>query len=135
MATTYKANLPKIKDARILRKEISNALSRASKRLISNQFAKEQDPYGKKWAPKIVSNGKKILIDTGKMRRAFRYFAKLRTVTITNNIFYSTFHQTGTKKMAQRMIFPLKNKTSITWTKAFNKASIKELNKFFKDIK
>jgi len=36
--------------------------------LVLDGFAKESDPYGKKWAPKKRSNGKPVGVDTGAMK-------------------------------------------------------------------
>lgn len=98
-----KVRLPKVTIAK-LNKEIDAAVIRAEKNFIADEFNKTQDPYGVKWAPKKIPNGKPTLINTGKMRKSFRYFRR----GIENNIYYSRFHQDGTKRMVRRAIFPYK---------------------------
>ncbi len=96
-----KIRLPKVTIEQ-LKKDIDAAVIRAEKNFIANEFSKEVDPYGKKWEPKKVPNGNKILIDTKKMRNSFKYTRR----GISNAKYYSSFHQTGTKKMPRRAMFP-----------------------------
>jgi phage gpG-like protein len=82
---------------------------------IDNSFRKEVDPYNKKWqplSPATISEKErkgyplKILTRTGTMRSSVRYQVKSKSVQIVVDTSYTTFHQTGTRKMPKRQIVP-----------------------------
>jgi phage gpG-like protein len=123
--TVPKTSTEKIKDITL------NAIKKASQELVALGFKTETDPYGKRWKKKKKRNGKPTLIDSGKMRKSFRYIPMLSRVKITNAQFYATFHLTGTSKMVPRIFVPY-GKSSKLWKYYIDKKVRTALAKAFK---
>ncbi len=100
--------------------EILNTLSEANVRkavapraalkiqtLVKQQFAKQQDPYGKRWKRKKIRDGKPVLTgETRQLRRNIDKTVTPRGFGLTAATEYASFHQSGTRNMPQRKIFP-----------------------------
>lgn len=82
------------------------------RRLVTEQFTKQQDPYGAAWAPLTagsIQRGRRppVLTDTSAMRRGIRVRPMAGAgLSITIPAPYAGFHQTGTSLMVSRPIFP-----------------------------
>ena len=90
-----------------------NAVKKASQELVALGYKTETDPYGKRWKKKRKPNGKPTLIDSGKMRKSFRYTAMLSRVRISNAQKYAQYHLMGTNKMVPRIFMPYKKSSKI----------------------
>lgn len=101
----------------ITRKRLNNldpplrAVERYMREETEKQFATNNDPSGKPWAPLKEStlrskrqNRDKILTRTGKMRAGFLFRVSGAKLEITNSQEYAIYHQYGTRKMAVRLI-------------------------------
>lgn len=104
--------------ARVLR-ELSRVPSRVAvvaapkiRRLITEQFTREQDPYGAAWAPLTESSLRRgrrppVLTDTRRMRGGVRVQPMVGAgLSVTIPAPYAGFHQTGTQHMVARPIYP-----------------------------
>jgi phage virion morphogenesis protein len=84
-------------------------------RRIDDGFRYEKDPYGQPWAKLASSTLRqkvrqkrilKILQSRGTMRGTLTYRASGDRVVIGFNVFYSSFHQRGTRRMVKRQLLP-----------------------------
>jgi phage gpG-like protein len=82
-------------------------------------FETEGGIFGARWAALNPSYerwkrdafpGKGILVRTGDMKKGYKYEATNNSMTLWNVSKYAIFHQTGTKRMPQRLLVSLKPK-------------------------
>lgn len=107
----------KLTSAKELREIVKSTAKKASQELVQLGFKTETDPYGNRWAPKKKKNGKPILVNTGRMKKSFRYKTGLSQVKISNLKKYAIYHLTGIPgKMPPRLFVPFK-KSSKLWNK------------------
>ena len=121
-------------DGRKIRRTVAKQGSFVIQQMVKRQFVTQQDPYGKPWKPKKVSNGRPTL--TGKTRNLRRNSGKALTAggfQVSADTPYASFHQRGTKFIPIRMILP---NSSIgmpnTWKRILSriaKAEIKRLSR------
>lgn len=97
-------------------------------------FVEQRDPYGKPWAPRKkpsawsvlrfgkIDNGHRLLDDTGKMIDSLtaRYVSGRVIMRIRG---YAQFHQTGTRFMVARKIFPEQSRGMGLWREPINQAA------------
>ena len=89
------------------RKLAVDAAPRLTK-LLRKQFADGVDPYGRKWA-RLATGKPAHLTRTGKLRartRAATMLGGRMGVRLVFGTSYGHFHQTGTRNMPARRIFP-----------------------------
>lgn len=113
-------------------KMILKGLNDSLKKIIAREFRLTIDPHEKKWKRKKIPNGKPTLIDTGRMRRSFRYIATADKINIRNNCPYFVFHQTGTKHMPKRQMLPKTDKLTKSWRQQISKDMKKLVDKICK---
>ena len=84
---------------------------------IENQFRTHTDPDGNKWAELKPStlrtkkvNRDRILTRSGEMSKSFKSEVTRNSLRIYSDSEIANYHQTGTKKMAQRKIVGFSNK-------------------------
>lgn len=110
---------------------ISRNLSEEAIELTKQGFEDERDPYGNPWAP-IKHRKGKILQDTAIMKNSF--FAGHvgeDGFRFGTNVQYAGYHQTGTKRIAKRMMVP-EGALPKAWADAFEEAANEILVDFFK---
>jgi len=76
---------------------------------------------GSPWAPRKAAYLHPILEKTGRTRRSLRSRANGTTVTSSVRTTYARFHQTGTRKMAARPVFPTANELPAAWSARIRK--------------
>lgn len=92
--------------------------------VFDGQFADGVDPYGKQWAalkPYTLAKGRfpPPLTDTGAMRDSIEVKPTPGAgIEVTMGVDYATFHQTGTRDMAQRQIMPQSGGLPASWSSA-----------------
>lgn len=104
--------------------ELAQRTAAAGMKLVGDEFRKQQDPYGKAWAPlarertrdrrarlRAIAKGKtprggKVLHKTGRMENSAGASATGRLVNVVVPVDYAGFHQGGTKAIPQRKILP-----------------------------
>jgi hypothetical protein len=98
--------------------------------LLAEQFAQGRDPYGLPWAPlkpATLRKGRRPppLSASGALRnevlRVPQASAAFGRITLTLGPRYGAFHQTGTRDMAQRLIFP-EGRLPARWERVIAKA-------------
>lgn len=118
-------------DDRKLRRAISAKAAPKIQSEVKRQFVTQRDPYGKRWKPKKVRDGRPTL--TGKTRNLRRNISKLVTTIgfrIDADTPYASFHQRGTKFLPIRMILPSPAKgLPPKWLKILSKISRAEIVK------
>lgn len=98
---------------------VTKALGAETKRLIQRQFVTERDPYGNRWQKKERKDGRKTLTGpTGRLQR--RVKVSPVKLIVSFNTPYASFHQSGTSRMPQRLLFPDAGLPR-TWKRAFGK--------------
>lgn len=88
--------------AETVKQQIIKAINDSLKKHIAYEFKTESGPNGP-WKPKQKPNGKKILIDTGKLRRSFRYTSTDTEAIVNNTAPYFA------EATAERPVFPANN--------------------------
>lgn len=105
----------------------SQAARAASARIadvIEQQFDSGTDPYGRAWAPLkpyTLAKGRfpPPLTDTREMRESVEVRPTASGgIEVTMGVDYATFHQTGTRDMAQRQIMPQSGGLPASWSSA-----------------
>lgn len=87
------------------------------------EFKLGKDPFGAPWAPNAPSTLKrklskgstgagkpKVLIDTGNLRNSWTTRTTKNMVEIGTPVPYAKYHQSGTRKIPQRMLLPQNDK-------------------------
>jgi len=82
--------------------------------------------------PAKKSGGASVLVDTGKMQRSFKYRSTNTLGTLFNTAEYFKFHQTGTNKMPQRLVFHVNDRVANEVGKIFSKGLIRRLRRVFR---
>lgn len=70
-----------------LKNEFTKIVKVQLQKMIKKEFDTESDYNGIAWKPKKVPNGKPILIDSGKLRRSFKY-TQNNQVQLSNKVSY-----------------------------------------------
>ena len=93
--------------------------------LIDESFSAGLDPYGRPWAPLMASTlkcwphrGAPPLTDTGRLRASVRVVPMPGAGLSVVMDYPGPFHQTGTRHMAQRQIFPQSGGIAPSWRAA-----------------
>lgn len=73
--------------------------------LVLDGFAKESDPYGKKWAPKKRSNGKPVGVDTGAMKGSVSPVVSGSHFGVSIGVYYAPYFHAPSGR-AQRWLVP-----------------------------
>lgn len=96
---------------------IGTAIANACHAQCLRGFQQERDPYGTPWAPRkpakawavkafgLIDNGHKLLDDTGAMINSLRV-RYVRGTVLMKIKGYAKYHQSGTRYMTARKIFP-----------------------------
>lgn len=96
-------------DSPDFRRKLLNEIGETAVALVQQEFETGRNPYGKRWAPDKpprTIGGNRILNKTGALANTIRYKIVGETVVVYSPLKYSIFHQRGTKRMPQRLIFP-----------------------------
>jgi phage gpG-like protein len=106
-------------------------------------FRAQSDPYGVPWAPRkppkawaalafgFIDNGHRLLDDTGKMVESLK--ARYSRGTILMSIKgYAQFHQSGTRSMVPRKIFPDQASGLGTWSDPIQRAATDAVRELMK---
>lgn len=91
-------------------------------KLLADEFRGSRDPYGRVWKP--VRRRGKPLIDTGRLRAsATGVRAEGAAVRVSIPVEYASYHQFGTRRIAQRQIVPMAETGGLgpIWAKAFER--------------
>lgn len=114
------------------RYDLAKALADEAGKQYRRDFQNGTDPYGEAWAKGKKESGK-TLVDTGYLR------ASGEPVSITPNGFrfrvyapYGVFHQSGTKRMPQRMIVPSGLYGLGKWGEPFNRVAAAKVRALLK---
>lgn len=91
---------------------------------------------GERWAPlnpaTIARKGNnRILVDTGKMKGAFKFKASDKVAAVTNPTEYLKYHQFGTRKMPRRQVVKVTDRIANEVGDIFRKGLIKRLRRIF----
>jgi phage gpG-like protein len=90
-----------------IRQAAAGAIRDTLEVLIDERFEARAAPSGARWETRKPPTGTwPILEKTGRMRKSYHVAATATGVTITNNVPYAGFHQTGTKNMVARKVLP-----------------------------
>lgn len=90
-------------DLKKIESTIADAIADKLASLIDREFARKVDPNDNAW--KITKKG--LPFDNrDSIRSSILVKARGDSIEIDSTKFYTIFHQTGTSKMPQRMIFP-----------------------------
>jgi phage gpG-like protein len=87
---------------------ISRNLAEETVGLIKDGFRREADPYGGRWKPKKIADGRKVLSGkTSRLKGGWHVAsADRRGFVVAPAVDYATYHQSGTRKMAARPMLP-----------------------------
>lgn len=77
---------------------------------------------GSPWAPRKAAYLHPILEKTGRTRRSLRSRASGTSVVTSVRTTYARFHQTGTRRMSARPIFPTANELPAVWSARIRKS-------------
>lgn len=84
-------------------RDIASLVAKNIENFIDNQFILKRDPFGKKWA---IDKDGNLFDPDGVIHDSIKVKAKGNEVEISSSLDYTIYHQTGTAKMPQRMIYP-----------------------------
>lgn len=94
-------------DSAGFRFQVADTLSDVSLGLVAEGFAREADPFGRRWAPKKRSNGRRILRgETNRLVTWRKQFVNQHGYRIASSAPYAKHHQSGTKRMVARKMTP-----------------------------
>ena len=114
---------------------ISAELALTTLRLVAEGFAREADPEGRGWAPRVVEvagrdPGRPILVLTGRMKASFRIIrANARGFVVGTSVRYAGYHQRGTKRMARRSMVPLTGRVPAAWQQEWERVATEVLER------
>lgn len=97
-------------------------------------FQQQRDPYGVPWAPRKPSkadNGHKLLDDTGRMINSLTSRPTANGVTL-RILDYAKFHQSGTRFMVARKVFPDPGQGLGMWREPIERASLDAVRELMK---
>ena len=97
-----------VEDAPDVRKPIVRNIAEETLSFTKERFRVEKNPYGKTWAPKKNSDGRKVLSGKTSRLKGGWHVAKMnrRGFTVAPSVKYATFHQTGTTFFEARTMVP-----------------------------
>lgn len=124
----WEQQLGKISDGRVAF-EIADEMSDRALALVAEGFAKESDPFGRRWAPKKRDDGRPIL--RGETNRLVQYrkaFVNQHGFRVESRAPYARYHQTGTRKMVARPMVPVGNRLPPKWTNEFRGVFIRRMH-------
>lgn len=107
---------------------VAQAIAQQMEQEIQRGFDEERTPYGVKWAPlknpRPRRRGGLILTDTREMRDNISVTPQGGTqIEVRSPVRYSSFHNTGTFKMARRQFIPSKHGIGQIWRPGLEKAA------------
>ena len=79
-------------------KQANKTIGQALRESTMERFKTSKSPEGTSWQPKKVSDGKKILLKTARLRNSIKSKASDKGVAIGTNTIYAARHQFGDKK-------------------------------------
>jgi phage gpG-like protein len=104
------------------KRDLLASLADAALDLVRQEFAMSRDPYGNPWAPlKKRRAGGPVLVKSGRMQGRIRRRTSSVGFTLVSPVPYSGFHQSGTRRMVQRRIFPDADLIPPEWTRLFER--------------
>jgi phage gpG-like protein len=105
-----------------LTRKVSVNLQEEALALVRKGFQTSTNPYGERWKPLKVRKGMP-LIDTARLRNSFARRAVTNTgFGIGTNVAYMSYHQEGTRRIAQRLMVPTAERgMGPVWTPRFVK--------------
>jgi hypothetical protein len=122
---------------------IGNAVAKACHESCIAGFAQQRDPYGVPWAPRKkvagwaaiafghIDDGHRLLDDTGAMINSLK--AKYARGTVLMSIKgYAKFHQSGTRYMVARKMFPEPAQGLGTWSAPIQRAATDAVRELMK---
>jgi len=112
--------------------EIADDQADVSLGLVAEGFGRESDPYLRRWAPKKVPDGRRIL--RGKTNRLVTWrkaFVNQHGYRIESTAPYGGYHQKGTSRMVARKMVPDRN-LAPRWSSALRGAAIARVNRLLK---
>lgn len=143
-----RANLAQLAKLREGLKSLTSAQSRTlvaqrlcatAVKLVSDEFRKSVEPYGKPWAP-VYRNRKrdrrarakraakglppradKPLVDTGRLRASVAAYPTSTGLRVVLPPTYASFHQEGTRRIKQRRIVPDDGDLGPVWKRALER--------------
>jgi phage gpG-like protein len=74
---------------------LANVMGAAAVTEVQLGFRETRDPYGRAWAPLLLRQGGKPLLDTGRLRSSYSYQASMRGFTLGTNFIGAGVHQHG----------------------------------------
>jgi phage gpG-like protein len=112
------------------KRELLAAMADAALELVRQEFAMSRDPYGNPWAPpKKPRFGGPVLVKTGRMQGRIRRRVSADAFTLVSPVPYSGFHQSGTRRMVRRRIFPDDGSIPPEWTRTFERIAEEAVSK------
>jgi phage gpG-like protein len=96
-------------------RELAKKLAPELQALGDRPWQRRADPDGAPWVPRKGRYLHPMLEKTGRTRRSLRARASGTSVVTSVSTPYARFHQTGTRKMAARPIFPTRNELPPVW--------------------
>lgn len=111
MSISYSIEIP---DLEIDQPALLKACALAIEGLVLDGFDRSVDPYGEPWAPLQHRDGQP-LVDTGIMRQSVRSYAHGDNAGVLIDAEYASYHQTGTRWIPARKMFPDEGQPSARW--------------------
>ena len=117
-------------------KVISRNCAEETLNFVKDRFREEKDPYGKRWKPKQIPDGRKVLSGKTSNLKGGWHVAKQsrRGFIIAPSVDYATFHQTGTRYMASRKMVPDSDNVPRELTRVWSEIATEALSEHFADI-
>jgi phage gpG-like protein len=125
-----------LRDAEVIVTRTSQAQAEVAVTLVGEGFENEEDPYGVKWEPKKVDDGRKVLHgETSSLRTGFHVeSAGKNGFQIEPSVEYAAYHQSGGRTLPQRMMVPSGRKgLPREWSKEFETVALAEAMLHFKE--
>lgn len=112
--------------------EIADNQADVSLGLVAQEFGRESDPWGNRWAPKKKPDGRPILRgETNRLVSWRKAFVNQHGYRIESRAPYSRYHQTGTRKMVARKMVP-DGRLPPRWASELRGAAIERVNRLLK---
>lgn len=102
--------------------------------LVKEGWRKQADPYGQPWKAKKRPDGRQILVGkTARLKGGWHIKnASGKGFTVAPSVNYGGYHQTGTKRIPQRMMVPTKSRgIPKEWRTALNEIAVDHLAAHF----
>lgn len=120
--------------------KIAKEASARVSELIDDQFETETDPYGKPWETLSAATVRRKHGDTRILQRSEDLRKKIKVkpmraagIAVTFDPPYASYHQTGTRYMPARKLFP-EGAFPAKWNAALNDLTQRELRSQLKDF-